>query len=224
MANRIDTTFARLREQSRKAFVAYVAGGDPDFERSLEILSALAEAGADTIELGVPFSDPMADGIVNQLAADRALKSGMSTPRVLDLIRAFRETHDTPLVLFTYLNPIYAYGFEKFQPDDRKKSLAETSQGFIYALSRTGVTGGHSAPSESIGAQVAEIRKLTDTPICVGFGITTPEQAAMVASHADGVIVGSAIVRTVQENADCPDVAEKLKAFVTPLIEATHSI
>ena len=267
MANRIDTTFARLREQSRKAFVAYVAGGDPDFERSLEILSALAEAGADIIELGVPFSDPMADGIVNQLAADRALKSGMSTPRVLDLIRAFRETHDTPLVLFTYLNPIYAYGFEKFHndakaagadgillldlppseaaknpdfanaealhhihliapttPDDRKKSLAETSQGFIYALSRTGVTGGHSAPSESIGAQVAEIRELTDTPICVGFGITTPEQAAMVASHADGVIVGSAIVRTVQENADCPDVAEKLKAFVTPLIEATHSI
>ena len=102
--------------------------------------------------------------------------------------------------------------------------MAKSSQGFIYALSRTGVTGGHSAPSESIGAQVADLRKITDTPICVGFGITTPEQAAMVASQADGVIVGSAIVRTVQDNADAPDVAQKLKDFVTPLIEATHAV
>jgi len=267
MANRIDTTFARLREQSRKAFVAYVAGGDPDFDRSLEILHALAEAGADIIELGIPFSDPMADGIVNQLAAERALKAGMNTHRILDLIRAFRESHETPLVLFTYLNPVYAYGFEAFHndaaaagadgillldlppsealidpdfahaealhhihliapttPQARKETLAKSSQGFIYALSRTGVTGGHSAPSESIGAQVAAIREITDTPICVGFGITTPEQAAMVASQADGVIVGSAIVRTVQENAGAPDVAQKLKEFVTPLIEATHAV
>jgi len=267
MANRIDTTFARLREQNRKAFVAYVAGGDPDFDRSLEILHALADAGSDIIELGVPFSDPMADGIVNQLAADRALKSGMNAHRIIDLIRAFRETKQTPLVLFTYLNPVYAYGYEKFHndaaaagadgillldlppseaavnadfanaealhhihliapttPDERKKNLAQSSQGFIYALSRTGVTGGHSAPSASIGAQVAELRQLTDTPICVGFGITTPDQAAEVAAHGDGVIVGSAIVRTVQENADSPDVAQKLKDFVTPLIEATHSV
>ncbi len=267
MANRIDTTFAHLREQKRKAFVAYVAGGDPDFERSLEILHALAEAGADVIELGVPFSDPMADGIVNQLAADRALKAGMNVPRIIELIRAFREKHDTPLVLFTYLNPVYAYGFEKFHhdaaaagadgillldlppaeaanhadfgnaealhhihliapttPADRKKTLAQSSQGFIYALSRTGVTGGHSAPSATIGAQVAELRKLTNTPICVGFGITTPEQAAEVAGHGDGVIVGSAIVRCVQENASAADVAQKLQDFVTPLIEATHSV
>ncbi|MFT7172198.1 MAG: tryptophan synthase alpha chain [Paracoccaceae bacterium] len=267
MANRIDTTFARLREENRKAFVAYVAGGDPDFDRSLEILHALAEAGSDIIELGVPFSDPMADGIVNQLAADRALKAGMNAHRIIELIAAFRKTHETPLVLFTYLNPVYAYGFEKFHndaaaagadgillldlppseaatnpdfahgealhhihliapttPAERKKTLAQSSQGFIYALSRTGVTGGHSAPSETIGAQVAELRKLTDTPICVGFGITTPKQAAEVAAHGDGVIVGSAIVRTVQENADAPDVAQKLKDFVKPLIEATHSV
>lgn len=266
MANRIDTTFSRLRDQGRKAFVAYVAGGDPDFDRSLEILHALAEAGADIIELGVPFSDPMADGIVNQLAADRALKSGMNAHRIIDLVKAFRETHETPLVLFTYLNPVYAYGFAIFHrdaaaagadgillldlppsealvdrdfahgealhhihliapttPPDRRKILAQSSQGFIYALSRTGVTGGHSAPSEAIGAQVAAIKELTDTPICVGFGITTPEQAAEVASHGDGVIVGSAIVRKVQENADHPEVASVLKEFVTPLIEATHS-
>lgn len=266
MANRIDTTFAHLREQNRKAFVAYVAGGDPNFDRSLEILHTLSETGADVIELGIPFSDPMADGIVNQLAAERALKSGMSAHRIIDLIKAFRENHNTPLVLFTYLNPVYAYGFEAFHndaaaagadgillldlppsqaavnpeflhgdalhhinliapttPSARRKSLAESSQGFIYALSRTGVTGAHSAPSESIASQVTEIRKLTDTPICVGFGITSPEQAAQVASYADGVIVGSAIVRKVQENADNPNVAKKLKEFVAPLIKATHS-
>ena len=265
MANRIDQTFSRLRESSQKAFVAYVAGGDPNFEKSLEILKALADAGSDIIELGVPFSDPMADGIVNQLAADRALKAGMNTKRILDLVRAFRETHETPLVLFTYLNPIYAYGYERFHQDahqagvdgillldlppseaqghpdfanaealhhinliapttplGRKKLLAESSQGFIYALSRTGVTGGHSAPSTSIGAEVAQLRAMTTTPICVGFGITNPEQASEVASQADGVIVGSAIVRKVQEFAHDPDVAQKLKDFVTPLIEAVH--
>ena len=267
MANRIDTTFTHLREQNRKAFVAYVAGGDPDFDRSLEILHTLSDAGADIIELGIPFSDPMADGIVNQLAADRALQSGMSSHRIIDLIKAFRETHDTPLVLFTYLNPVYAYGFEAFHndaaaagadgillldlppfsssseplnsstgrlfiifisshpppPPARRQSLAKSSQGFIYALSRTGVTGAHSAPSESIATQVAKIREITKTPICVGFGITTPEQAAQVAGYADGVIVGSAIVRTIQENANDPNIAQKLREFVTPLIEATHA-
>ena len=266
MANRIDNTFTKLRDQSRKAFVAYVAGGDPNFDRSLEILHALADAGADIIELGVPFSDPMADGIVNQLAADRALKAGMNVSRILDLIRVFRETRETPLVLFTYLNPIYAYGYEKFHedaaaagadgillldlppaeelanpdfthgeglhhihliapttPSQRKTTLAQTSKGFIYALSRTGVTGGHMAPSESIGAQVEELKTITNTPICVGFGITNAEQAAMVASKGDGIIVGSAIVKTVQENANNPEVAQILKEFVTPLIEAAHS-
>lgn len=265
MANRIDSTFARLRETSTTAFVAYVCGGDPNFDRSLEILHALADAGSDIIELGVPFSDPMADGIVNQMAADRALKAGMNVPRMLDLIRAFRKTHETPLVLFTYLNPIYAYGYEKFHrdaaaagadgillldlppseaesnpdfahseglhhinliapttPQDRQATLAKSSQGFIYALSRTGVTGGHSAPSETIGELVTSIRAHTETPICVGFGISNPEHAAMVAEKADGVIVGSAIVKTVELNADSPDVARKLRDFVTPLIEATH--
>ncbi|MDB4618153.1 MAG: tryptophan synthase subunit alpha [Akkermansiaceae bacterium] len=264
--NRIDSTFIRLKEANQKAFVAYVCGGDPNFEKSLEILHALADAGADIIELGVPFSDPMADGIVNQMAADRALKAGMNVPRVLDLIREFRKTHETPLVLFTYLNPVYAYGYEKFHvnaaaagadgillldlppaeaeasadftngeglhhihliapttPEDRQETLAKSSQGFIYALSRTGVTGGHAAPSEAIGELVAEISAHTETPICVGFGISNPEHAKMVAKKADGVIVGSAIVKTVELNAEAADVAQKLTEFVTPLIEATHS-
>ena len=109
MSDRLSATFQKLRESNQKAFVAYVAAGDPDFDKSLEIIKTLAELGADIIELGLPFSDPLADGIVNQLAADRALKSGMTTHRVLDLIRSFRETHETPIVLFTYLNPVFTY-------------------------------------------------------------------------------------------------------------------
>ena len=117
--NRIDAAFDRLRSEGKKAFVAYVAAGDPSFEASLEVVKALADAGADVIELGLPFSDPLADGIVNQMAADRALKAGMTTARSLELIRKFRETHQTPIVLFTYLNPVFTYGFEKFHADGK---------------------------------------------------------------------------------------------------------
>lgn len=262
MSNRIDTTFARLRESNQTAFVAYVAAGDPDFETSLEIIKGLADAGADIIELGLPFSDPLADGIVNQMAADRALKSGMSTPRSLELISKFRETHQTPIVLFTYLNPIFTYGFEKFHTDavaagadgillldlppdeaalnadlapgtglkhirliapttpaERVKILAESAEGFIYALSRTGVTGSHGAPSANIAELVASIKAHTDVPVCVGFGITTPDQAAMVASAADGVIVGSAIVKQVELHPT--RAAEAVREFTEPLIAAT---
>lgn len=264
MSNRIDTTFARLRAASQKAFVAYVAAGDPDFETSLEIIKALADAGADIIELGLPFSDPLADGIVNQLAADRALKSGMTTIRAIELIRRFRETHETPIVLFTYLNPIFTYGFENFHrdaaaagadgillldlppdeaalnqdlaigaglkhirliapttPPERVKILAESAEGFIYALSRTGVTGSHGAPAANIAAFVASIKAHTKVPVCVGFGITTPDQAALVAEAADGVIVGSAIVKQVELHPG--NAAQAVRDFAAPLIAATKS-
>ena len=262
MSNRIDTTFARLREAGQTAFIAYVAAGDPDFEHSLAIIKTLADCGADVIELGLPFSDPLADGIVNQLAAERALKAGMTTARALDLIRAFRQTHQTPVVLFTYLNPVFTYGFEPFHhdaaiagadgillldlpPDEaalnpelalgaglahirliapttppaRVKLLAQSSAGFIYALSRSGVTGAHGAPSANIAALVASIKAHTEVPVCVGFGISTPEQAARVAAAADGVIVGSAIVTQIQLHPDDPVAA--VRAFVAPLIAAT---
>jgi len=264
MPNRIDTTFARLRETRQTAFVAYVAAGDPDFERSLEVIRALADCGADVIELGLPFSDPLADGIVNQLAAERALKAGMTTARALDLIREFRITHQTPIVLFTYLNPIFSYGFEAFHrdaaaagadgillldlppdeaaldpelavgaglkhirliapttPPERVKLLAQSAAGFIYALSRTGVTGAHGAPSANIAALVASIKAHTEVPVCVGFGIATPEQAAMVAAAADGVIVGSAIVNQIQLHPLHP--AAAVRAFTAPLIAATKA-
>jgi len=259
---RLDDTFASLKQQNKKAFIAYVAAGDPSFDLSLEIMHALADVGADVIELGLPFSDPLADGIVNQMAADRALKGGMTTKRSLDLIRAFREKNtETPIVLFTYLNPIFTYGFSRFQtdaaeagadgvllldlppdeaelsaeldenkalshirliapstPPERVKLLAEKAEGFIYALSRSGVTGGHSAPAETIPAQVAAIKQHTQVPVCVGFGISNPEQAALVAKSADGIIVGSAIVKQVETHLENP--AQAVSDFTKPLIDA----
>lgn len=267
MSNRIDTTFQRLKEAKQAAFVAYVCAGDPNPETSLEIVRSLADTGADIIELGVAFSDPQADGIVNQLAAERALNSGMTLAKLMNLIREFRTTHDTPIVLFTYLNPVYTYGYEKFHadaaaagadgilmldlppdeisnnqemstaaglkritlispstPPERMKMLAAQSEGFIYALSRMGVTGAQAAPSAAIGELVASIKNHTDTPVCVGFGINTPEQAAEVASASDGVVVGSAIVNQIAENTDAAHLAQIVSDFTSPLINASKNI
>ncbi|MGJ8657066.1 MAG: tryptophan synthase subunit alpha [Akkermansiaceae bacterium] len=265
MSCRIDATFQNLKKTNTPAFIAYVAAGDPTLDLCLAIITGLADAGADVIELGVPFSDPLADGAVNQLAADRALKAGCTLPKVLDLVRQFRTTHQTPIVLFTYLNPIFSYGYDNFvtdaieagvdglllldlppdeakcspefsklstlkhitliaptSPEERIASLAKQSEGFIYALSRTGVTGAQAAPSDTIGQTVAAIKKHTDVPVCVGFGINTPDQAAMVASVSDGVIVGSAIVNQIAENATNPDLPQIVTNFTKPLIDATH--
>ncbi len=264
MSDRLSATFEKLRAAHQKAFVAYIAAGDPDFDKSLEVMKALADLGSDIIELGLPFSDPLADGIVNQMAADRALKSGMTTPRVIELIAKFRETHETPIVLFTYLNPVFTYGFEKFHhdaaaagadgillldlppdeaalntdlatgaglkhirliapttPADRVELLARSAEGFIYALSRTGVTGAHGAPSANIAELVSSIKAHTDVPVCVGFGISTPDQAAMVAEAADGVIVGSAIVKQVESSPDNP--AKAVREFAAPIIAAVKN-
>ncbi len=261
MSDRLANTFHRLRTNHQSAFVAYIAAGDPSFDQSLEIMHTLADLGADIIELGLPFSDPLADGIVNQLAAERALTGGMTTHRVLHLIRAFRQTHQTPIVLFTYLNPVFSYGFEQFHhdaaaagadgillldlppdeaahhpdlaagaglhtirliapttPPDRVKLLAKSASGFIYALSRTGVTGAHGAPAANLAELVASIQAHTTVPVCVGFGISTPEQAAMVAAIADGVIVGSAIVKQIELHPSHP--AEAVRVFTAPLIAA----
>jgi len=265
MSDRLARTFQSLREKNQKAFVAYIAAGDPNFDASLAIMKSLADTGADIIELGLPFSDPLADGIVNQMAAERALKSGMTTARVLDLIREFRKSHETPIVLFTYLNPVFTYGFDSFHheaaaagadgillldlppdeaarnkdltggsglkairliapttPPERLANLAQSAQGFIYALSRTGVTGAHGGPSANIASMVAAIKYHTDVPVCVGFGISTPDQAAMVAASADGVIVGSAIVKQVELNTKDP--VRAVVDFTKPLIDAVKSV
>ncbi len=267
MANRIDSTFARLKDEGKAGFVAYVSGGDPTIEKSLEVLRALERAGADVIEVGVPFSDPLADGVVNQMAAQRALEAGATMPKVLELVREFRSQSEVPVVLFTYLNPVYTYGFEAFHheaaaagadgvllldlppdegsrnaelhelpdlkhirliapttPESRIETLCKASEGFIYYVSREGVTGAQTELSSGIEAQVAAIKRHTDLPVAVGFGISTPEQAAQVAKAADAVVVGSAIVKVVEQNASSPELAAKVEAFVKPLVQAAKSV
>lgn len=265
--NRIDQRFRELAEEGKAAFVAYICAGDPTMERSLEVMHALDRAGADIIELGIPFSDPMADGIVNQMAAHRALEAGGSTRGVLDLIRSFRESSETPIVLFTYLNPVYTYGFDQFHhdaaaagadgvllldlppdetsrneelietnelrhirliapttPADRIPMLAAASEGFIYYVSREGVTGAQQSLAEGISQNVAGIKEHATVPVVVGFGISSPDQAAEVARSADGVVVGSAIVRQVEEHGASDDLADRVEAFVKPLVDGTKSV
>ena len=265
--NRIDRRFAELKEEGKAAFVAYICAGDPTMERSLEVMHALDRAGADIIELGIPFSDPMADGIVNQMASHRALEAGGNTPGVLDLIRTFRETSETPIVLFTYLNPVYTYGFEQFHsdaaaagadgillldlppeeaarnaeltdahdlkhicliapttPPERIPELAAVGEGFIYYVSREGVTGAQQSLAEGIDQNVAAIKQHTEVPVVVGFGISSPEQAAAVAQSSDGVVVGSAIVRQVETHGTSQELPETIESFVKPLVEGTKSV
>ena len=265
--NRIDQRFQELRAAGKKGFVAYIAAGDPTLEKTREIVLELEQCGADVIELGVPFSDPLADGIVNQMAADRALRAGTTTHKVLDLIRDIRRTSQVPIVLFTYLNPVYTYGFEKFHedaaaagadgvlvldlppdeavlnveliegaglrhirliapttPPERIKLIAQRAQGFIYYVSREGVTGAQSTLATGIGEQVALIQSASPTPVAVGFGISTPEQARTVATMADAVVVGSAIVKLIEQHGNKPDLAATLRDFVKPLVDAVKSV
>ncbi len=265
MSNRIDTRLAQLRSENTAAFVAYVCGGDPDPATSLQILHALDRAGVDILEIGLPFSDPLADGLVNQLAAERALAAGTTTAKVLEMVREFRRESETPIVLYVYLNNLYAYGYEAFQKDaldagvdgilnldlppdealanpelhaaadmrqirliapttdsERIALIAGTAEGFIYYVSREGVTGARSEIAPDIQEHLDLIRAATDLPIAVGFGIFTPDQAAAVARMADGIVVGSAIVNTIAEHAGSNDLPEKLDAMVRPLVEATH--
>lgn len=264
--NRIDASFARLKAGGRAAFVAYLTAGDPGLEATVELALSLERAGTDIIEIGVPFSDPLADGPTIQAAAGRALAAGATVRGVLECVRKIRERSQIPLVLFTYLNPVYTYGFERFHtdaaaagadgvllldlppdeigtdgefkvapglrsirliapttPPERIRLLAKAAEGFIYYVSREGVTGEQTAVSDSIAAQVVEIRRHSPLPIAVGFGISTPGQAAQVAAQADAVVVGSAIVRHIGEHGAEPDLVARIEAFVRPLAEAAHS-
>ncbi len=266
-ANRIDARFAALRDAKKKAFVAYVCAGDPTLDATIDIVLGLERAGVDIVELGVPFSDPLADGVVNQMAADRALKAGATTPGVLEMIRKLRTKSQIPIVLFTYLNPIYTYGYDRFHhdaaaagadgvlvldlppdeaaqnselkpapdlrhiqliaptsPTERIASIAKCAEGFVYYVSRLGVTGAQAEIASGIAEQVAIIKAATQVPVCVGFGVSNPEQAATIASKADGVVVGSAIVKLIEQNGSSADCAAKLEAFVKPLVGAVHAL
>jgi tryptophan synthase alpha chain len=264
MQNRIDDQFDALRRGGRAGFTAYITGGDPNLERTVDIAIGLAEAGVDFLELGVPFSDPLADGIANQLGAQRALAAGTTLPKLLYTISQIRCRIPIPIILYSYLNPIYQYGFEQFEQDalavgidglllldlppdeqlvsdrssflhrirliapttseDRIRTIVARASGFIYYVSREGVTGEQSNLSDSIAAQVEKIRRYSALPIAVGFGISTPEQAARVAALADAVVVGSAIVRRIGELANDPAMVSKLQEFIRPMVQAVKLV
>ncbi len=261
---RIDSTFARLADGNRKAFVAFLMAGDPDPERFEEVLHGLPAAGVDVIEMGMPFTDPMADGPAIQLAGQRALAGGQTMNRTLDMVRRFRKTDtDTPIVLMGYYNPIHARGADAFlaeaaeagvdgliivdlppeedaelcipaqaaglnfirlatpTTDERRlpKVLTNTS-GFVYYVSITGITGAAEASAATVGPEVARIKAATPLPVCVGFGIKTPDGARAIASIADGAVVGSAIVERIGRG----DPAADVLAFVKTLADAVHGV
>jgi tryptophan synthase alpha chain len=259
MPNRIDECFSALRARNEKAFIAYICAGDPDLARTVELALALEKAGTDILELGIPFSDPLADGLVNQLAAQRALEAGATVSGVLDCVREIRIRSEMPIVLYTYLNPIFQFGFERFHheatqagvdgllildlppeedfvlpgdgplhirliapttPVERIQPICARAAGFIYYVSRAGVTGVQATVADSVEEKVKQIRRHTKLPVAVGFGISSGEQARQVAQFADGIVVGSAIVQKIADFGGKPDLSAQIGAFVSSLSSA----
>lgn len=257
--SRISKKFEALRSAGQKGFIPFVTAGDPDLATSLEIVLKLADLGADVIELGVPFSDPMADGPTIQRSSERSLANGTTLKDVLELARLFRAKSDVPLVLFSYFNPIHRFGLVEFAPeaadsgidgvlltdvieqeaaktgdalaensidlisliapttsDDRLHEICSRARGFIYAVSRAGVTGARDSTSSAAKQLVDRARKLTDLPIAVGFGISTSEQIEEVWQYADAAVVGSAIVSVIEKNAD--DSVSAVESFFSRLV------
>jgi len=246
VTTRIDTRFAELKKAGRSAFVTFLMAGDPDPATSLEIIKALPKSGADVIEIGMPFTDPMADGPSIQAAGLRALKAGMTLKKTLELVRGFRKDDNaTPIVLMGYYNPIYIYGVDKFlvdaksagvdgliivdlppeeddelclpamkaglnfirlatptTDDKRLPAVLTNTSGFVYYVSIAGITGAAAADANVVGEAVARIKRHTELPICVGFGIRTPEAARAIAEKADGSVVGTALVDALKNSLD----------------------
>jgi len=259
--NRITQTFERLRATGRRGFIPFVSAGDPDLETSRQIVLALARNGADIIELGVPFTDPMADGPTIQASSQRALEKGARLDDILQMVSEVRKETDVALVLFSYLNPLYRFGFEKLAADAadagvdgvlvtdavdevafvisqvlnsrgldlisliapttsdaRLERIAACARGFIYAVSRAGVTGTQSETSASAEGLVARARKFSDLPIAVGFGISTRQQVEEVWRYADAAVVGSAIVAEIERSIPNGNAVERVTDFVRGLL------
>jgi tryptophan synthase alpha chain len=259
-STRIGQLFAGQATAGRKAFIAYLTAGDPSPAHTTALVLALERGGADLIELGVPFSDPIADGPVIQRGSERALRAGATLPTLLDTVREIRRHSQIPLLLFSYLNPLLRYGFDKLARDAadagidgvlltdlsieeaadpvrrlreqgldtvflaaptsserRLRLIAAHSTGFVYLVSRTGTTGEQASLSAAVAPLAARMRELTALPLAVGFGIGTAAQVAEAARFADGVIVGSAIVRCIEAHAAAPDLADKLADFTRQL-------
>jgi tryptophan synthase alpha chain len=267
--NRIAETFKRLKQKKEKALVGFVSAGDPNISDSLRLIKAMCEAGVDILELGVPFSDPTSDGPVIQRSSGRALKSGVNLKAVIAMTRKIREfSEQTPIILFSYYNPIYAYGNKSFYNDaiaagadgvlivdlppeesdemtsewtgndfslirliapttqqERMAHIAASASGFLYLISKVGVTGSDGLDTGDISEHIKRLRSVTQIPICVGFGISTPQDVAAVAAVADGVVIGSAFERLIEENLENPALvsvlAEKVKACKAATVETS---
>ena len=263
----IEKKFAELQKRGEAALIPFVTAGDPNLATTLKILRALEKGGADCIELGIPFSDPTADGPTIQRSSERALKNGLSLPRILQLVRQFRRTSEVPIVLFGYFNPIFHYGLENFcraaaragadgilcvdlPPEesaelkrwtdaegldlifllsptsgpDRVELVAGKGRGFIYYVSVTGVTGARQALDDQLRSQVARVRRATSLPVGVGFGISTPKQAAWIAGFADAAVVGSALVERIEKAKGGVEKARCAGAFVSELKRAIKQV
>jgi tryptophan synthase alpha chain len=264
--NRIVERFARLKQKAQKGFIVYIGSGDPSLEATRQLALAFDRIGVDVLELGVPFSDPLADGLVNQLAAQRGLESGTTPARVLETVAAIRQQSQIPVVLYIYFNLMHRHGLEKFindaaragvdgllaldlppeesenyealmakaglcviylvaptTPGHRIALIVKRGTGFIYYVSREGVTGMQKKVSQGIGEMTAKIRAHTDLPIAVGFGISTPDQAKTVAASAEAVVVGSAIVNQIAQHGKNGDMVEQVARFTASLLHAVKN-
>ena len=264
--NRIDERFRGLQSRGQKGFVVYIGAGDPDLQATHDLALAFDRLGVDVLELGVPFSDPLADGLVNQLAAQRGLEAGATPPKVLQLVSQIRHQAQIPIVLYIYFNLIHRYGLERFikdaahagvdgllvldlppeegenyeslmqqsglcniylvaptTPEDRMEFIVRRGAGFIYYVSREGVTGMQQQVSDTITSMTAKIRAHTKLPIAVGFGISTPDQARAVAAQAEAVVVGSAIVNQIARHGKSPELVEQVSQYVQSLVSAVKN-
>lgn len=265
--NRIEARFTQLQRSAKKALVVYIGAGDPHLEATRQLALEFDRAGVDILELGVPFSDPLADGLVNQLAAQRGLESGTTPPKLLQTVADIRKQSQLPIVFYIYFNLIHKVGMENFisaaaqagvdgllvldlppeesdnyealmkkhglnqiyliaptTPEDRMAAIVKHGAGFIYYISREGVTGMQTSIASNLAVQVAKIRTHTPLPIVVGFGISNPEQAAAVAREADGCVVGSAVVNQIAANGKSLELVDKLGSYVKAMADAVKSI
>ncbi|MFH1790451.1 MAG: tryptophan synthase subunit alpha [Candidatus Omnitrophota bacterium] len=264
--NRIEKKFRDLKRNRQKALIVYITAGDPDMATTRRLIKALGKSGADIIELGIPFSDPLADGPTIQAASQRALKKGASMRDIMRMVKLVRRESDIPIVFMSYFNPVLQYGLQAFindaqeagvdgliipdlpqeesgaiiglssghgfsvillaaptSTDKRLKAIGAKSKGFIYYVSLTGVTGARARLPKNIIANVRKLKKMTRRPVCVGFGVSTRRQAKMIASIADGVIIGSAVIKVIEANAGKKDMVEKAAKFVADIAKGVKS-
>ncbi len=262
--NRIDSAFARLKQARHKAFIPYLAAGVPGSDETVKLVLELEKLGADIVELGYPFSDPMADGVVNQAAANRALELGVDADVYFGMVRKIRAQSQIPLIAFSYLNPIFKFGFDAFArrakaegmdgillvdmpveeagelkaickredlaliflvapttTPERLNTVLQSATGFLYYISRTGITGERDSFQSDFETKLSAIKKASRLPVVVGFGISKPDQVRTVCSLTDGVVVGSALVRRTLENKPFPDILADIRALAAPLIAPT---